>query len=143
MSYFCQLGTVFVPLKALEYFMRKMIIISLLSLHVIANTDLAQLFAVNDMIEHYRQHRLEDCNIGISAFICMHYGYDHKKDAAHNKLPFKSLKLHVPTQVILTHSAKIQVHVHKGIFLSAQSLITDEHFISTVFSNGLLRPPIV
>jgi len=70
--------------------MRKILAISLISLHLFGNTELAQVFNVPDLLRHYHEHQREEHGISFFSFLVEHYSSNHaaSNDHQHTKLPF-------------------------------------------------------
>ncbi|MCA6454049.1 MAG: hypothetical protein IM582_12795 [Chitinophagaceae bacterium] len=74
--------------------MRNTLLISLLLIHVLGNTELRQLLSLPKILEHYRLHQLMDPQEGFISYICEHYGgYDGTEgdDTQDRELPFKNV----------------------------------------------------
>lgn len=56
--------------------MRKTLAITLVSLHLLANTEASQLLKLPQLIHHYFQHHRQDPSINFFQFIVMHYAGD-------------------------------------------------------------------
>lgn len=71
--------------------MRKMLAISLISLHLFGNTELAQLLNLPELIRHYLQHQHQNHSLGFLSFLFQHYCGDDGTKADDNEdaqLPF-------------------------------------------------------
>lgn len=78
--------------------MRKLIVISLLTIFVCGDTVFGEVFKLPALVEHYMEHaRLED-HISIISFLKEHYtNSEHHPDIPHHhhdNLPFKALNGH-------------------------------------------------
>ena len=56
--------------------MRKTLVILLISLHFVGNTEAGQLFRLPKLVTHFLQHHRQDPSIGFFDFMAMHYGGD-------------------------------------------------------------------
>jgi hypothetical protein len=56
--------------------MRKSLAILLISVHLIGNTELGQLFKLPQLVHHYFQHERLNPGLGFFEFIVMHYAGD-------------------------------------------------------------------
>ncbi|WP_026905254.1 hypothetical protein [Pedobacter glucosidilyticus] len=73
--------------------MKKIIAILLLSIHLIATTELYQLLKLPILVEHLIEHKMQDNNITIFEFFSMHYALEDVRDADYERdmqLPFKT-----------------------------------------------------
>ncbi len=71
--------------------MRKILIISFLSIHLLGNTEIGQLFRLPLLISHFLQHHRQDHSINFLDFMALHYlGNDGTTadDDIDKKLPF-------------------------------------------------------
>lgn len=74
-------------------FLKKIIVISLLSIYLIPLTGLIQLVKVPVFIEHFISHKDKEANLSFIQFLDIHYFHGDVKDADYDKdmkLPFKS-----------------------------------------------------
>jgi hypothetical protein len=80
--------------------MRKILVIALVGIHLIGNTEVGQLLKLPQLLSHYFQHHRQDPGISFVEFISMHYwgddgtsaddDFDNKlpcHNAAHNTIP--------------------------------------------------------
>lgn len=70
--------------------MRKTLVILLVSIHLIGNTEVGQLLRAPQLISHYFQHHRQDPDISFLEFIVMHYWGDDgtaADDDLDSKLP--------------------------------------------------------
>lgn len=75
--------------------MRKALVIIMVMIHLLGNTEVGQLLRVPELFSHYFQHHRQDSSISFFDFICMHYGGDDGTDADNEydgKLPCHNLK---------------------------------------------------
>ncbi len=56
--------------------MRKLLTIILISLHLVGNTEVGQLFKLPQLVNHFFQHHRLNPDLGFFEFIAMHYGGD-------------------------------------------------------------------
>jgi len=87
-------GIVFVkPLSR----MRKTLAITLIAIHLLGNTEAAQLFKLPTLISHYFQHRQLDPSVTFIDFLAMHYVGDDgtpADDDIDNQLPYHHVDNH-------------------------------------------------
>lgn len=87
-------GIVFVIILSL---MRNLLTISLITIHLLGNTELAQVLSLSKLSTHYQQHHKKNPSINVFDFLVMHYAGDDN-DNSDNKedmqLPFKKINIH-------------------------------------------------
>lgn len=74
--------------------MRKILIIAFLSIHLLGNTEIGQLFRFPQLISHFFQHHRQDPSISFFEFMALHYFGDDgttADDDIDNKLPFHNI----------------------------------------------------
>jgi hypothetical protein len=116
--------------------MRKFSAIMLLSLYLSVNIALHEWMRMPLLIEHFKEHRQVDGEVGFFAFLLLHYFGDDTGNADtehHRQLPFKdihrdpaSLLLAIPFtptwEVIGSYANKVVSRIHyKSVFNSAFS----------------------
>ena len=70
--------------------MRRFFLISLISIHILGNTEVSQLLKLPNLFAHYLEHHRINPGISFSQFLTMHYGGDDGTDADNdrdNQLP--------------------------------------------------------
>ena len=70
--------------------MRKILIIGLIVVHLLAHTEAGQLFKLPNLLSHFFQHHRQNPSINFMDFIAMHYGGDdgtNADDDMDRKLP--------------------------------------------------------
>ena len=73
--------------------LKRLIAISLLSLYLVAGTELRELFKLPLLVQHYQEHKKADQALNFFSFLCMHYGGDDNNTQDEDRdmqLPFKS-----------------------------------------------------
>jgi hypothetical protein len=90
--------------------MRKILIISVIAVHLLGNTELSQLIKLPNLLHHFLQHHRQNGTITFSEFLDMHYGGDDGTDADNaedNKLPCHGINNNTLTVVysFLTNDA--------------------------------------
>lgn len=123
--------------------MKKPILISLLLLHLMGNTELCQLISVPKLIEHYKTHRLWNPHASFASFVYAHYlgsdGIDGD-DRQDSELPF----LHVYHPTALVSTAPPNVCSAEPVRTTADSKtfkIRDHAHLPPAYVGSLLRPP--
>jgi hypothetical protein len=56
--------------------MRKILVTALIGIHLIGNTELAQVFKLPNLVQHYFEHSRINPGLSFSEFMLMHYGGD-------------------------------------------------------------------
>jgi hypothetical protein len=77
--------------------MRKILVISLIAVHLFGNTELGQALKLPNLISHYFQHHRQDPGINFLEFLAMHYGGDDgttADDDKDNQLPYQNADNH-------------------------------------------------
>jgi hypothetical protein len=65
--------------------MRQILLISIISIHLLGNTEISQVFKLPNLIEHYFEHHRQNNDLGFFQFLAMHYGGDDGTDADDDK----------------------------------------------------------
>lgn len=98
------------------------------------------------LIAHYVDHWERDHNIGLGAFIDMHYlGHDIKDndDKKDKELPFKTVSLN-SIEVFTVPAHEIAFIIHPEFIASGnEPFFTKDQFIPTQAMSSLFRPPRV
>jgi hypothetical protein len=118
--------------------MRKFIIISVIAVHLLGNTELSQLIKLPNLLHHFLQHHRQNEAISFSEFLDMHYGGDDgtdADDAEDNKLPCHGINNNTLNVVysFLTHeAADTSMLNHTGIVYGSRLLtyIPQPHLFS-------------
>lgn len=123
--------------------MRNTMLISLLLIHILGNTELRQLLCLPKILEHYRLHQLMDPRESFTSYLSEHYGgYDGTEgdDTQDRELPFKnvfhqgSFSATIPPVVYFITS---EYHLLDGVVFP--SSIPEP--VPSPYKNSLLRPP--
>lgn len=123
--------------------MRNTLLISLLLIHILGNTELRQLLSLPKILEHYRLHQLMDPKEGFISYICEHYGgYDGTEgdDTQDLELPFKNVlppgSLTATTPPVI-YFVTTEYHLLEGAVFPTP--IPEP--VPSPYKNTLLRPP--
>lgn len=123
--------------------MRKPVLISLILLHLLGNTELCQLISIPKMFEHYRLHRLWNPEASFASFVSTHYldtdGIDGD-DQQDKELPF----MHVfhPTSLISTAPPTVCSAEPKRTLAEVRTFkIGQPVNLLSAFVDTLLQPP--
>lgn len=86
--------------------MKNPVTILLLTIHLLAYTDLVQLTRFPNLIKHFQTHQHENPGLSFIDFLKMHYGICLDGKAGEGKedmqLPFKTLELHLLVNAIVS-----------------------------------------
>jgi hypothetical protein len=124
--------------------MRKLFSISLITIHLFANTEVGQLFKIPQLISHYFQHSRIDPKLGFIEFLSMHYGKGDgttADDSEDSKLPYQHPNTHsisyAYTAILKNITSLDDVHMFgRSVFgESLQNGIPSEHI------QLILQPP--
>jgi hypothetical protein len=123
-------------------YMRKLLIIGFIAVHLFGNTELSQLIKLPKLISHFIQHHQQNPDLSFPEFIAMHYGGDDGTTADDNedrKLPF-----HNSNCLSVSYTAYLNSAVPSDDFI----LLLNQEFTSRVHSGNpgkhvliILQPP--
>jgi len=65
--------------------MRQILLISIISIHLLGNTEISQVFKLPNLIDHYFEHHRQNTDLSFFQFLAMHYGGDDGTDADNDK----------------------------------------------------------
>jgi len=123
--------------------MSKGLAILLISLHLLGNTEVGQLFKLPQLVRHFFQHHRQDPNIDFLEFIAMHYSGDDgttADDDIDNQLPCHNFHQNTIAVVYTSMVKEISIPDNTDwkttIFLSHLSSSTSPKHVSLV-----LQPP--
>jgi hypothetical protein len=74
--------------------MRQILLISIIGIHLIGNTEISQVFKLPNLIDHYFEHHRQNRNLNFFEFLAMHYGGDdgtYADDEKDSQLPCHNL----------------------------------------------------
>ena len=125
--------------------LKRFLSISLLSIFLVSATELYQLVKLPLMVEHFKEHRQEDKDITLWAFLCMHYDYAAKPDEDYAKdmtLPFKANDSMIHATIADFVPTTFYISPAKTIYASSVQFVTfDEQHISSSFLSNIWQPP--
>ena len=125
--------------------MKKTLFITLLSIHLLGNTDLVQLVRLPMILVHYQNHLKENNRLDLIYFLCSHYSTEgdglNSDDSEEKQMPFMQYNLRsiniVPFNLFdLSISPPLHIDINVKYTAFKHTFISDIHFLS------LLRPPI-
>ncbi len=123
--------------------MRKPLLISLLLLHILGNTELCQLLSVPKIYQHYQLHLLMNPREGFMNYISEHYVGDDgiaADDAMDHELPFKNL-IHQSNLPATTPPLVFSTTLHSYLLDSIMFPLGIPEAILSPYKDSLLRPP--
>lgn len=123
--------------------MRKPLLISMLLLHVLGNTELYQLLSVHKIYQHYQLHLLMNPREGFVEYISEHYIGDDgitTDDAMDHELPFKNL-IHPSNLPATTPPLVFSTTLHSSLLKSIPFPLGIPEAVISPFKDSLLRPP--
>jgi hypothetical protein len=116
-----------------------------LAIYLIGATELHQLLKMPLLLEHYKEHKLDNGNLSLISFIYQHYVGDDgnsNDDQKDQNLPFKSAHFQMQNTVVFSvfkyELPKIMVPKKKAGWPVMQS-----YSLSTISLDALFRPPKV
>ncbi len=125
--------------------LKRFLSISLLSIFLVSATELYQLVKLPLMVEHFKEHRQEDKDITLWAFLCMHYDYAAKPDEDYAKdmtLPFKANDSMINATIADFVPTTFYISPAKKTYASSVQFVTfDEQHISSSFLSNIWQPP--
>jgi hypothetical protein len=116
-----------------------------LAIYLIGATELHQLLKMPLLLEHYKEHKLDNGNLSLISFIYQHYVGDDgnaNDDQKDQNLPFKSAHFQMQNTVVFSvfkyELPKIMVTQKQAGWPVMQS-----YSLSTIALDALFRPPKV
>lgn len=114
-----------------------------LAIYLIGATELHQLLKMPLLLEHYKEHKLDNGNLSLISFIYQHYVGDDgnaNDDQKDQNLPFKSAHFQMQNTVVFSvfkyEIPKIFVNNIRSVWPVMQS-----NSLSTIALGSLFRPP--
>ena len=126
--------------------MKNPVTILLMTVHLLAYTNFAQVIRFPNLIHHYYLHHQQDKHIGFIDFLQMHYGNfnDHKTNENKDdmQLPFKTMDIHLAAQAIVVPLFSFRSELPTKAYQKYVYSYTSR-FIPDTPANSLFRPPIM
>lgn len=122
--------------------MKKILVISLLSLHLFGNTELNQVFHIRQLLVHY-YHHLQVSRISFGEFIALHYGAGDSiwtDDTEERELPFMQIHHHIYTYAILPQTDEMPGRT-AALRQRLTSMPLNIPFQSCTFKGPPFKPP--
>lgn len=123
--------------------MRKPLLISMLLLHILGNTELCQLLSMHKIYQHYQLHLLMNPREGFVDYISEHYLGDDgitADDALDHELPFKNL-IHQSNLPATPPPMVFSTTRHSSLLNSIPFPSGMPEAILSPYKDSLLRPP--
>jgi hypothetical protein len=125
--------------------LRKLLIISLIFLHLIANTDLIEVFSLGKLISHFQEHKKSNPTVSFIDFLNMHYIGDDGNTTDDNKdmeLPFHHPNVHSFDTVIYSLPQTGTIKNNQELFYLNKPLANRfKIYIQQNYLSTLLQPP--
>lgn len=125
--------------------MKKVLIISLLAVHLLGNTDIIQLLRLPMLMVQYQNHLRDDDSLGLIDFVCSNYGKGDGilfDDVEEKGMPFMRVNRTIFSTVILPFS-KTPPLPPVTRFKSISHFEFTQLHIPEYYTLSLLRPPII
>lgn len=127
--------------------MRNGLLILMAAIHLLGNTELAELLKIPRLISHYQQHRCSDSNVSFLDFIVMHYVNGDDGTSADNRedeqLPCHNIKQqHSFAQTLSPTLRLYDINMNNPVQLNVFGAKQQEGFLSGHVAL-ILQPPRV
>ena len=124
---------------------QRLLVISLLALHLFGNTEMSQLVSIPRIFEHYQYHHLQPQHedLSFASFVWMHYigtDGDVNDDTQDNQLPFLHFT-HPSSLVAVSPPSTFSGSQPVSCYHSNELGYHNNDNILKDFTKGLLRPP--
>lgn len=123
--------------------MRKLLIISFLSVHLMGNTEFNQLLQLPNLLIHYYHHQQNGDQIAFTAFVAEHYGKGDNittDNQEEQQLPFMQVHSHA-FSIALLPLIDIGTNAPTGMTLCKTSLKNISRKLPIGFFGTVLKPP--
>lgn len=112
---------------------------------MVSTTELYQLVKMPLLVQHLREHRQENENMTLWAFLCMHYDYGAEKDADYAKdmaLPFKANDSMIHATIADFIPNAVCISIAKPNHATAGQIVAfDESDFHSSFLSNIWQPP--
>ena len=122
--------------------MKKLLVITLLSLHLFGNTEFYQVFQVRQLLVHY-YHHLQVSQVSFGEFLAVHYGSGDNiqtDDAEEREMPFLQIHQHAYSYAVLPQAEKLPANT-TCLNKQVSSLPLFIIFYSFDFRGSPFKPP--
>ena len=123
--------------------MKKCLAVILLSLYLCATTELYQFLKIPILVEHYFEHKSENPEMTVFAFLKMHYD-NPVKDAdwqTDQKLPFITHHEHSIIVFILNPLFSLEINENQQPILSRKIIAYNDAVLDSDIINAVWQPP--
>ena len=125
--------------------LKKIFVISLLSIYLISITELSQLVKLPALVEHFIEHKAKDTSLSLIDFLSNHYAQDNDHDGDEEremKLPFKSHDGCINSIVSESVPSSFYYLPAKPVFTESKSYSTyTEQFLQSTYLSTIWQPP--
>ena len=125
--------------------MKKLTTISFLVIFLCANTEIHQLLKLPSLIHHFLEHKVEEPNASIIAFLRDHYMEGHSQSSKdkkeHEKLPFKTADCTTAHTLLAFDSQKTYSFRPTNTFSVQVKVVYNEIIYSAAILNKIWQPP--
>lgn len=124
---------------------KKILFITLLSVHLLGNTDLIQLIRLPMLWVHYHNHLKENNRLDLIYFLSSHYSVHgdgiSSDDKEEREMPFMQNNQRSIT-ISLVNLSDLSIIPPSVNYLHTKHTIFQQFYISDIHALSLLRPPI-
>lgn len=125
--------------------MKKILFITLLSVHLLGNTDLIQLVRLPMLLVHYQNHLKENNRLDLIYFLSSHYSLEgdgiSSDDKEEKQMPFMQNNQRI-INITLVNLSDLSLIPPSVKYLITKHTIFQQFYISDIHTLSLLRPPI-
>lgn len=124
---------------------KKILFITLLSIHLLGNTDLIQMIRLPMLLVHYQNHLKENNRLDLIYFLSSHYSLEgdgiSSDDKEEKQMPFMQNNQRSITIILvsLTDLSLLPPLVNQ---INTKHTVFQQFYISDIHTLSLLRPPI-
>lgn len=125
--------------------MKKVLFIFLLTVHLLGNTDILQLFHLPMLIVHYQHHLRDNSTLKLVDFLSTHYGPGdgiNSDDNEEKQMPFMQSKYN-SLNIVIVSLPNLSLLPHEFNPLNIDYAEYFQSYIPNIHSLSLLRPPII
>lgn len=125
--------------------MKKILFITLLSIHLLGNTDLIQLIRLPMLLVHYQNHLKENNRLDLIYFLNSHYSSEgdgiSSDDKEEKEMPFMQNNQRT-INISLVNLSDLSLIPPSVNYIPTKHTIFQQFYISDIHTLSLLRPPI-
>ena len=124
---------------------KKIFFITLLSIHLLGNTDFIQLIRLPMLLVHYQNHLKENNRLDLIYFLSSHYSLEgdgiSSDDKEEKEMPFMQNNQRI-INITLVNLSDLSLVPPSVKYLNTKHTIFKQFYISDIHTLSLLRPPI-